>query len=631
MRLLEGVSMKLGKIVLIYFFITINLFYCGKANAEISYQQIANLYFAINNQEIPVVEQSTAFNFNISDTFNLIPPALNEQEKLKILFNILSLHNKNNNADPLNECLLITLKDLEIPQFLSKLNNTHTIIGHVLKSYLFCNPTNDVTLLESRQSFIKELINNEKLFNELSQQLSKIKNAESGFFSFWHAEDPIAADFFRKLYWHILPDSYNKSPYALEFGIRFNNLMIASLFALVPGIIYSRQKNIIEGFHKILAIDNPKKKITVISGLSVGLLAYAGFLFYRYKLHYETAKQVKDSINYMQTRLIDVATLLNAYNEIHEIVGDKYPLKNATHSQDFIALTELLKTDTFTGEASFFSFSGRVLAGFRLMHEIKNEFALLLEYIGIIDVLLSIAELMKKTNDRTSYNFVNYVDKGPFLRFNNFWHPMIPTEKVVTNSIELKKDSRNIILTGSNMSGKSTILKALMINILLAQTFGIVAAEQGTLAPFSSFASKLKVIDNIITGDSLFQAEANRIKLFFDVIGSLKKNEYGIVIIDELFSGTSCEKGEKASYTITKDLAVNNENILSVITTHFQKLTELEKELPEITMNYKIDAYKDAQGNLIRPFKLEKGISIINSAFDILNSQIEHIVFKGAV
>lgn len=602
----------------------------------ITYQEIGNHYLNSfdNSDEIQTIYEK--------DELNLQKPVLSHQEKLRYVFNLFDQKNHLINNPYIDHATRILLKDLDVyynPEhnLLSKLGNAHTVFGEAVRAYIISQPLTDIAILEKRQAFIKEIFENQELYDELTEQLTILKSIESGFFSFWRKENYLVSECIKKLYWNILPDHYNKSVGMLELGVRLNNAMTLSMFALVPSIIIARHKSISEGIKKILIAPNSPSKITLLAGILGLTTLYSGFLTYRYKMQWEIAQQAKNSILYMQMRLMDVASVVRICKHMSSLSKKHPKMRNALHGislfdelfsinqqDDFKKLIELLQTDTFKGDASFFSWSGRILVAYKLMNEHKQKFASVLEILGEIDAYLSIAQHLKKLQDYpVSYTFAKYIrSHQPFIKLNNFWNIYIDPNNMVANSLQMEQKNRNIILTGSNTAGKSTILKGLLMSLLLAQTFGIVPAEYAEVTPFWYLGSCFRVADNVISGDSLFQAEVNRAKLLIDTIECVPASHFGFVVIDELFTGASCDIGQEIAYDITKKITKEYSKILSIFATHFKKLTQLEDELNGMSSNYKIDAHIDSQGNIVRPFKLEKGISSSNLALEIATNSI---------
>ena len=344
----------------------------------------------------------------------------------------------------------------------------------------------------------------------------------------------------------------------------------------------------------------------------------------------------QDIANYLQAKMIAVASYINAMKELYRIVKNNAMLSalpgmealaqlgdpNSSLSYDCRKLLGLLDYNTFNGEASVFSLTGRVLAAHRLMQKVKEELVPACAAAGRIDAYLSVAKLFQKfQNTPAKFCFVDFVENSskPMVQAVNFWNPFIDTHVVVTNNAELGiNNPNNIILTGPNTGGKSTVIKGLLINILLAQTLGIAPAEQLLLTPFANLNCYLNITDDLSAGTSLFKAEVLRAKALINAVRNLRPHEFSFTIIDEVFSGTSPLEGENAALMFAKELALLDKS-LCVIATHFPRLTDELSE--DYFKNYKVTVYKDANDNWVRPFTLEEGKSLLNIAMDLLREE----------
>jgi DNA mismatch repair ATPase MutS len=126
-------------------------------------------------------------------------------------------------------------------------------------------------------------------------------------------------------------------------------------------------------------------------------------------------------------------------------------------------------------------------------------------------------------------------------------------ENPVLNDIDL---SQNIMITGPNASGKTTILKALLINLLMSQQFGYGCYKKAQVKVYDIFHSYLNIPDT--SGrDSLFQAEARRCK---DILDCIKENddETHICAFDELYSGTNPDEAVTSATAFMNYLVKNN-------------------------------------------------------------------------
>jgi len=646
---------------------------------------------------------------------------LNEGEKLKILFELLEKKGTASNVPDMPpssyEGMKVLIKELELfyrndtahtkEHLFSEINNTQTVFGQAQLSRMLTQPIDDIAVLRARQNFIRKLVQNEKLFNDINEALNPLAQKESDLLSFWENLDTASQEaikflhipFFKKLNtnatllsaWNLTKKTLLIAPIAYlgcqallsaNLLVKIKNLTnsknpdietkknlclnlskaaMRMMNSYRLGYLSSKNKkslqiekssfkdplygeNTIEATYKknlsMFGDAQTKKNIMLATGLNGAITGLNGIGLAM------TIKREQQIFRYMQTRLSGAAALLKASRSLQNIIYENPPyvaeglflkhlgiehLEEKMAANKYLAnLVGHLKTKTFDGDYSFFSRSSRIIAAFELIKKCKDEFAELMQYIGELDACLSIAKLYKKlhNNENASYCFVEFVEQdSPYLRLEDFWNPMIATNKVVTNSIEFnaQNNARNILLTGSNTGGKSTILKGAVINILFSR-LGIAPARRAIMTPFTYLATSLNISDNTAQGISLFNAEVLRAKNIVQSIKALKPGQHSFVAIDELFVGTASDKGSKAAYKFADHLR-NFENNICLLATHFKTVTELEEKTNGIYKNYKIDIIKNADGTLTRPFKLEEGISDSNVANEILQENIGDIDF----
>lgn len=370
--------------------------------------------------------------------------------------------------------------------------------------------------------------------------------------------------------------------------------------------------------------------------VGTALTAYLSWELYKAYGHYKAASLKNNTANQLQTRLIDVATytreLENLYATLERtnvaITGIEQLAcivkPSDAHSADFNDLVGKLNCNTFTPEASFFSVTGRVLSAHTVMQEVKHEFIPAMEIAGEIDAYLSMAKLYKEfAAKRVHISFAQFIEQDtPYLQATNFWNPFVNPEYVVTNDITLGAQGlpNNVILTGPNTGGKSTVIKGLILNVLLAQTFGMAWADELVMTPFANVNCYLNITDDISAGTSLFKAEVLRAKDLINAVRDLKGKDFSFTIMDEIFSGTSPKEGEEAAYRFMEDIGTFN-NSMVILATHFPMITELPDKKPTQFKNYRVAVDRDANGKIVRHYKLEEGKTFMNIAMDLLKEE----------
>jgi DNA mismatch repair ATPase MutS len=241
---------------------------------------------------------------------------------------------------------------------------------------------------------------------------------------------------------------------------------------------------------------------------------------------------------------------------------------------------------------------------FSTLKELKNkreDVNNLINYIGSIDAALSTASLRSGISKYSTPTFIN---KKKELTAQNLYHPLIAD--CVPNSIAIK--DKSILITGSNMSGKSTFIRAIAINSILAQTIYTCFADE-FITPVVKVFSSVRITDNLLDAKSYYFEEVN-------VIGSLikesEKHCQNIFILDEVFKGTNTIERVAAAKAILSYLN-KNENIV-LVSTHDIELAELLKN--EFDLYHFVEDI--ANDNLVFDHQLKAGTLKSRNAIKIL-------------
>jgi len=180
-------------------------------------------------------------------------------------------------------------------------------------------------------------------------------------------------------------------------------------------------------------------------------------------------------------------------------------------------------------------------------------------------------------------------------------HPLIPGKKRISNDFKVDQTGKIIIVTGSNMSGKSTFLRTVGINIVLALAGGPVCAKTFTTSRILVLTS-MRIIDSLEENTSSFYAELKRLA---GIIQIVERNEKAFLLLDEILRGTNSNDRHIGSVALIKQLVKNN--AVGIIATHDLALSQLENELPQEIDNYNFDV-KIENDELIFDYKIAKGI-----------------------
>lgn len=222
------------------------------------------------------------------------------------------------------------------------------------------------------------------------------------------------------------------------------------------------------------------------------------------------------------------------------------------------------------------------------------------KFNGYMDCLRGInSNIKNKTINKVTY-------KKKYCKMKKIFHPSI--ENPIKNDIDL---SNNKIITGPNASGKTTLLKTVLINIILSQQYGFAYCKNATIDPYDYIHCYLNIPDT--SGrDSLFQAEARRCKEILDKIEEFNDSRH-ICIFDELYSGTNPYEAVSSAYGFLKYIKKYKKTDF-LLTTHFIRLCNLLKDdVENCRMKSEINNYKPKYY-----YTLEKEISKIKGGISVL-------------
>ena len=219
-----------------------------------------------------------------------------------------------------------------------------------------------------------------------------------------------------------------------------------------------------------------------------------------------------------------------------------------------------------------------------------------------------------------AYSFEHPADPFPVLAQRDAWfdahglgHPLLPDEKFVRNDVHLGGELRLIIVSGSNMSGKSTLLRSIGLNTVLAWAGGPVRANRLEISPLQVGAS-LRIVDSLQDGRSRFYAEITRLRQIMDLAGQKRTL---LFLVDEMLSGTNSHDRRIGAEGLVRTLV--DRGAIGLITTHDLALAHIADTLGSRATNMHFsDTIVD--GRLYFDYRLRPGIVEHSNALELMRS-----------
>ncbi len=193
-------------------------------------------------------------------------------------------------------------------------------------------------------------------------------------------------------------------------------------------------------------------------------------------------------------------------------------------------------------------------------------------------------------------------EEGFIVHGNNLKHPFIHREKCVGNPVKIEGWGQFQVITGANMAGKSTYLRTVGVNLLLAMTGAPVLADRFVFTPVTLFTG-IKTSDSLQDGESYFFAELKRLK---EIIVRLEKGEKLFIILDEVLKGTNSKDKQTGSKALLRQFIRMNAS--GMIATHDLALGELVNEFPENVKNKRFEV-EITGGQMQFDYRLKEGVS----------------------
>ena len=234
-------------------------------------------------------------------------------------------------------------------------------------------------------------------------------------------------------------------------------------------------------------------------------------------------------------------------------------------------------------------------------------------WLAALAELEALCALAGYTFEHPSDPFPELSEDGPVLVGEDLGHPLLPPEANVRNSIELGRPVRVVIVSGSNMSGKSTLLRTVGINVALALAGAPVRAGRMRLSRLQIGAT-LRVQDSLQQGASRFYAEIRRLRQVMDLARGTTSLLY---LLDEILHGTNSHDRKIGGQQLVRALA--DANAIGLVTTHDLALAEIAEALGERARNVHF-ADDIVDGQLHFDYRMRPGVVRKSNALELMRS-----------
>lgn len=354
-----------------------------------------------------------------------------------------------------------------------------------------------------------------------------------------------------------------------------------------------------------------------------------------YQFYKNTGKINEDIKNIKQFLDITRYKISNFINKIDNL--EKYEKYKSYLQEKLENINELYQNLNKVPLASFhpkkFTNIGYTMQQYYELYDSEKINSTMLFSFGFWGFLDNIGEISKKINNNEINKTLFVKNKKAILKFTKAYYPTLQNQKGSTknipNNISLNK---NKIITGPNASGKTSILKTTISNLLLSQQFGFGFYEKAKITPFDYIHCYLNIPDTS-SRDSLFQAEARRCLTILNNITE-NSNKKHFCIFDELFSGTNPYEAVSSATAYLRHISMN-ENVKFMLTTHFITLCRKlknDKNIENVNMKTEMTDNKPEYF-----YKIQNGISEIKGAITVLKdlgypenliNETKHIINK---
>ena len=471
------------------------------------------------------------------------------------------------------------------------LNRTTTESGMILLSGWLSEPAPNYEI-HDRQKAVKELSQNLDWRQDFQASGMHFQNKKSGYNKLldW-VEAPVVLLKYRRIY--------------IAAAIILSVLSFLTLYFYIPYVVSSRWFIYLLPFITVLFIINRiLKKVKPIADDIVktsqeNIDTLRGYRTLINKIEGESFKSKK--LHELQSILIKGK--YSAYNEINRICrlldfSQHRPIKKQpiNGNQFYPILNSFLLIDIYLIIGTE-KWKTKNKAFLKSWAEAVSEFEVINSFAGFC-------------YSNPSYTFPEITEKNNYVHFESLGHPLINSNNRVCNNFHSDGHGDVVMITGSNMAGKSTFLRTVGVNLVLALAGAPCCAKNGQVSNLKLFTS-MRTQDNLEKGISSFYAELNRIEKMLKLI---ENNQNIYFLLDEMFKGTNSEDRHKGGFSLINQLSKLKTS--GIIATHDIELAKLS-ENKKLVANYSFNS-EMINDSMIFNYKLHNGICYDFNASELM-------------
>lgn len=539
-------------------------------------------------------------------------------------------------------------------------NNSGTL-GNIIKKKWKHYYSSDVSFLKQQQGFIKSIYkknkkykkkgNNDDNNNDITDTITQI----NAYYKKWRSLKNDSEDTFLKKYqfneWEHIK-FLNKQPMFLQAMTLYNitspliHILLPVILLIIPFFLiklvmkipfsFNTYKSLLaksfqsHAFGKIFtAFCSPNCDVI---DMNTKIYAAVSFALYIFTLYQNILGCVKfyTSSQFIKQFLYDTNIFISNCNKVNSFISNNISKKDRLMNKFLKACQEeLLQLNEFgenikNVDSSSLSFKnitsmGNFMYNFHNIFSCSNLEETFCYWFGCCGFLENINGIIER-KEKNIINFAKFTQSKTNTKMSDLFYIYHLDNDVVKNTVTFDK---NIIISGPNASGKTTLLKSILINILFSQQFGLGCYNKYKFKPYDYLDSYINIPDTSAR-DSLFQAEARRCLNIINIIKE-RPNYRVFCIFDELFSGTNPHEAQKSALAYLKYL--HKYNITYLLTTHFNDLKEIQhNRCRQACMNvintnneYKYTyLLREGKSNIYGGFKVLKDLKYPNEIIDSL-------------